>query len=144
MRTARGWFVPVLALVLAGCARDEPPGPRVEERVKVVLVVHGGAGVLTEDEMKAAKVTRADYEDGLTAARKAGYAALQAKDGTSVQAVEAAIRVLEDSELFNAGRGCALDEDGQPALDAAIMEGSMKGSGEGKKDPRKRAGAVGA
>jgi L-asparaginase / beta-aspartyl-peptidase len=144
MRTARGWIVPVFALVLTGCARDDPPGPRAEERVKVVLVVHGGAGVLTDDEMKAAKVTRADFEDGLTAALKAGYAALQAKDGTGVRVVEAAIRVLEDSELFNAGRGAALDEDGQPALDAAIMEGTMTGKGEGKADPRKRAGAVAA
>ena len=61
---------------------------------------------------------------------------------TGVDAVEAAIRVMEDSELFNAGRGAVLNHDGRVELDAAIMEGRTEGEGEGKGDPRKRAGAV--
>lgn len=138
-------LVPVLALV--GCDRDEPPSP--PQPVKVILVLHGGAGVLSPDEMKAARrengepVTREDYEASLRKALTAGYAALK-KGDNSIQAVEAAIRVMEDDELFNAGRGAALDEDGRASLDASLMEGLMTGKGEGKTDPRKRAGAVAA
>jgi beta-aspartyl-peptidase (threonine type) len=142
MRALWALLFPGLILPLSGCARDEPSG--VEERVQAVLVIHGGAGVLTEREMAAAGLKRADFEEKLAEALRAGHAVLKRKGGTSVEAVEAAIRVLEDSPLFNAGRGAALDEDGQAALDAAIMEGLMKGEGEGKKDPRKRAGAVAA
>lgn len=111
---------------------------------KVVLVIHGGSGVLTEAEMEDAGVTREQYEQALAAALAAGYKALMRKDGSSVDAVEAAIRVMEDSPLFNAGRGAAMNSDGRVELDAAIMEGRMDGQGEGKKDPRKRAGAVAA
>jgi beta-aspartyl-peptidase (threonine type) len=49
---------------------------------------------------------------------------------------------MEDSGLFNAGRGAAFTSDGRVELDAAIMEGKVKGEGEGKRNPRKRAGAV--
>lgn len=111
---------------------------------KVVLVIHGGSGVLTEQEMNAEGLVRHDFEQALAKALSAGYQALQQTGRTSVDAVEAAIRVLEDSELFNAGRGAAFNSDGRVELDAAIMEGKMDGQGEGKKDPRKRAGAVAA
>jgi beta-aspartyl-peptidase (threonine type) len=72
---------------------------------------------------------------------QAGYQAWK-KGEPSVVAVEEAIRVMEDSGLFNAGRGAAFTSDGRVELDAAIMEGKMTGKGEGKRDPRKRAGAV--
>jgi len=155
MRTARWFPGPFALLALLGCARDEPPPPggKPEDAVKVVLVVHGGAGVLTLEEMAAVRrddgspVKREDFEAALVRALKAGYAALQGKSGTSTGAVEAAIRVLEDDELFNAGRGAALDEDGRASLDASIMEGRIttgKEKGEGKKDAGKRAGAVAA
>lgn len=111
---------------------------------KVVLVIHGGSGVLTEQEMKNEALVRQDFEQALTRALSAGYRTLRQKDRTSVDAVEAAVRVMEDSELFNAGRGAAFNSDGRVELDAAIMEGKMEGQGEGKKDPRKRAGAVAA
>lgn len=121
-----------------------PPDPAA----KVVLIIHGGAGVNSPEEMAREKrddgqpVTRRDYEETLARALEAGYRALHGK--TSVDAVEAAIRVLEDSELFNAGRGAVLTHDGRAELDASIMEGGMAGDGGvfGKRDPRKRAGAV--
>ena len=112
--------------------------------VKVVLVIHGGAGVLTEDEMKAEGLDRQDFEQGLVWALVAGYRALQQEGRTSVDAVEAAVRAMEDCELFNAGRGAVFNSDGRVELDAAIMEGKMDGSGAGKTDLRKRAGAVAA
>ena len=110
---------------------------------KVVLVIHGGAGVLTEQEMKDEGRRREDYEQDLGLSLAAGYKALKAGK-TCVDAVEAAIRVMEDSKLFNAGRGAVFNHDGRVELDSSIMEGRVTGSGEGKKDPRKRAGAVAA
>ena len=111
-----------------------------------VLVIHGGAGVLTEQELKKAGLSNEQFEQGLAKALHAGYEARKkGQQGKShVDAVEAAIRVLEDSELFNAGKGAAFNEDGHFELDAAIMEGNMVGNGNGKLDMRKRAGAVAA
>lgn len=141
MRLSRS-FACVLIAVTAGltAAADQP---------KVVLIVHGGAGVITPQEMARDKMdngqaaTRKDYEETLAQALETGYRALQGK--TSVDAVEAAIRVLEDSELYNAGRGAVLTHDGRAELDAAIMEGRVEAAGDGlagKRDVRKRAGAV--
>src|SRR4051812_38024297 len=116
---------------------------------KVVLVVHGGAGVITPEQMAKSildtgkPATPKGYEDTLAQALEAGYRALPGK--TSVDAVEAAIRVLEDSELFNAGRGAVFTHDGRVEMDAAIMDGRMTADADtaiGKRDPRKRAGAV--
>ena len=94
----------LLVGVFWGASRDEPPRRQEGgEGPKVVLVVHGGAGVLDAAEMKDAGTTAAEYEEALAAALRAGYAAM--REGTSVDAVEQAVRSLEDSPLFNAGRG---------------------------------------
>jgi beta-aspartyl-peptidase (threonine type) len=129
-------------------SRDEQP--RAPNRAtgaagpRALLVIHGGAGVLDEAEMKDAGTKTADYEEGLAAALRAGYEAMRA--GTSVDGVEKAIRSMEDSPLFNAGKGAALNREGKARLDASIMEGKMAApQGDrllGKRDPRKRAGAV--
>jgi beta-aspartyl-peptidase (threonine type) len=142
-----------LTLVLLGAvggADERPPGAAGKPAAgpRTVLVIHGGAGVLTEPEM--AKETRDDgtrlekrhYEEALAQALEAGYRELR-QNKTSVDAVEAAVRVMEDCGLFNAGRGGAFTHDGRVELDAAVMEGNMDGNrGEGKQDQRKRAGAV--
>jgi beta-aspartyl-peptidase (threonine type) len=130
-------------------APGEPPVPPQNQKGKpprTVLVIHGGAGVLTEEEMKKEGLRREDFEQALARALRAGYKAMRPKGSSSVDGVEAAIRVMEDSELFNAGRGAAFNSDGRVELDAAIMEGNMDDGkkGEGKNDPRKRAGAVAA
>ncbi|MFO0928423.1 MAG: isoaspartyl peptidase/L-asparaginase [Gemmataceae bacterium] len=129
-----GWLLPAHG--------DAPPGGGA----KVVLVVHGGAGVLTDKEMAREGLKREQLERGLARALTAGYAALQRPESTPVDAVEAAIRVLEDDALFNAGRGAVLTHDGRAELDASIMDGRTTRrpgeKGEGKRDPRKRAGAV--
>lgn len=95
-----------------------------------VLVIHGGAGVMEKSKMSAEKV--AAYKVGLLAALQAGEKILQS-GGSSTQAIVAAIKLLEDDPLFNAGRGAVYNEAGEIAHDASIMEGT-----EGK------AGAVGA
>ena len=115
----------------------QDPNPRA----KTVLVIHGGAGALDDAEMKAEGLTRREFEEALVQALQTGYRTLS-KRGTSVDAVEAAIRVMEDSHLFNAGHGAVFNSDGRVEMDASIMEGNMEGVGEGKRDPRKRAGAV--
>jgi beta-aspartyl-peptidase (threonine type) len=139
-----GW---ISALLVVGCTpREEALAPDDTDKDKVVLVIHGGAGVLDEKEMKDAGLKQRDFEEGLAEALAAGYKAWRAKK-RSVAIVEAAIRVMEDCPLFNAGRGAALNQDGQPELDAAIMEGNMdppKETALGKLDRRKRAGAVAA
>src|SRR5262245_49288451 len=69
---------------------------------KVVLVIHGGAGA--EPKNKLTPELDKKYRDGLERALQAGRAALQREGGTSLDAVEAAIMVLEDDPIFNAGR----------------------------------------
>jgi beta-aspartyl-peptidase (threonine type) len=81
------------------------------------IVVHGGAKTISEDKVEA-------NHAGCTAAAEAGWAVL-ISGGTAAEAVEAAIRVLETDQTFNAGFGATLNSDGQVELDAAIMEGSL-------------------
>ena len=91
-----------------------------------VLAIHGGVGVRSKIEMTPAKeaALRATLADSL----RAGQAVLQA-NGTSLDAVVAAIKILEDSPLFNAGKGAALNRDGVAELDAAIMDGATGKAG---------------
>ena len=109
----------VLSLLLASLnhARAvEPPAS-----AGWVLVIHGGVGVPSRDELTPAK--EAAYREALGQALQAGEAVLSA-DGTSLDAVVAAVQVLEDSPLFNAGKGAALNHEGVAELDASIMEGA--------------------
>jgi beta-aspartyl-peptidase (threonine type) len=85
------------------------------------IVVHGGAGVIERATMKPE--TEAAYRVSITQAIEAGSAILD-KGGSSVDAVEAAIQILEDDPLFNAGRGAVFNAEGKNELDAAIMDGS--------------------
>ena len=90
------------------------------------IAIHAGAGSLSRTGMSAAQ--EADYRDGLGAALDAGLAVLDAR-GTSLDAVIAAVRVLEDNPLFNAGRGAVLNRDGVAELDASVMEGRTLAAG---------------
>ena len=93
---------------------------------RIMLVMHGGAGTITRASMtpEAEKQYRATLEEAL----RAGHAVL-AKGGTSVDAVEASIHVLEDSPLFNAGKGAVFTHEGRNELDSSIMDGSNKKAG---------------
>ncbi|WP_375398255.1 isoaspartyl peptidase/L-asparaginase family protein [uncultured Sphingomonas sp.] len=90
------------------------------------LVVHGGAGSVTRARTDAA--VDGAIRSALAAALDAGGAILAA-DGSAIDAVEAAVRVLEDDAQFNAGRGAALTLDGTIELDAAIMDGATLAAG---------------
>jgi len=81
------------------------------------IIVHGGAKTITDDKVAANNA-------GCTAAVEAGWAVL-ISGGSAAEAVEAAIRVLEAEQTFNASLGATLNSDGEVELDAAIMEGSL-------------------
>lgn len=90
------------------------------------LVIHGGAGTISRNEMTPGReaVYRAKLEEALAA----GYAVLD-RGGPALDAVTAAINVLEDSPLFNAGKGAVLNHDGVCELDASIMDGRTHAAG---------------
>jgi len=90
------------------------------------LVVHGGSGRLTRDNVTPAD--DAGYRNGLAKALDAG-AVLLGAGGSALDAVEAAVRVLEDDQHFNAGRGAVFTAEGRIELDAAIMDGSSRAAG---------------
>jgi beta-aspartyl-peptidase (threonine type) len=88
------------------------------------IVVHGGAG----SDSPFIRKNKKGYEDGLKKAIEAGYEILK-QNGKAVDAVEAAIKVLENNTLFNAGRGSAINAKGEIEMDACIMDGASKKSG---------------
>jgi beta-aspartyl-peptidase (threonine type) len=98
-------------------ASSEPGGPAIPD---VVLAVHGGAGSLPRGSVPEER-ERA-YHAGMAAALRAGRQVL-GRGGTALDAVEAAVCVLEDHPEFNAGRGSAFTADAAHELDASIMNG---------------------
>ena len=83
--------------------------------VKPILLIHGGAWAMPDDAVAA-------HEQGIGNALAAGYALLE-RGATSVDAVEAAVAVMEDDETFDAGRGSFLTQDGRVQMDALLMNG---------------------
>lgn len=92
-----------------------------QTKTKPVLVIHGGAGTILKQNISAEKELA--YREKLNEALQKGYAVLTS-GGTSIDAVETAIKVLENSPLFNAGKGAVFTNDGKNEMDAAIMDGS--------------------
>ncbi|MGN6436335.1 MAG: isoaspartyl peptidase/L-asparaginase family protein [Agriterribacter sp.] len=93
---------------------------------RVVLVIHGGAGTILRSQMTAEK--EKEYKDALSAALHKGYAILK-NGGSALDAVEAAVKVLEDDPHFNAGKGAVFTNDGKNELDASIMNGANLAAG---------------
>jgi len=91
-----------------------------QQKEKYVMVIHGGAGTLLKKNMTAEK--EAAYVAVLTQALQTGYDLIKAGK-SSVDAVEATIHVMEDSPLFNAGKGSVFTHEGKNEMDAAIMDG---------------------
>lgn len=99
---------------------QSPQNPRLG------FIIHGGAGVITRGSLTPEK--EKEFRDKLSEAVLAGYKALQAGK-SSLDAVEIAIRILEDSPLFNAGKGAVFTNDGKNELDASIMDGKTQTAG---------------
>ncbi|MFB6454834.1 isoaspartyl peptidase/L-asparaginase family protein [Chitinophaga sp. Hz27] len=96
------------------------------QKVRYVMVIHGGAGTILKSTMTPEK--EAAYKAGLTKALEAGYIVLN-KGGSSLDAVEAAVKVMEDNPLFNAGKGAVFTNEGRNEMDAAIMNGKTLQAG---------------
>ncbi|GAC1439637.1 MAG: isoaspartyl peptidase/L-asparaginase [Sediminibacterium sp.] len=90
------------------------------------IVVHGGAGTILKDDMTPE--LELAYQEGLRQALNISYAVLE-EGGTAVNAVKAALVLLEDNILFNAGRGSVFTKKGVQEMDAAIMDGSDLSAG---------------
>jgi len=90
------------------------------------LVIHGGAGTITRKNMSPEK--ESSYRAKLTEALAAGFEILE-KGGSSMDAVETTIKIMEDSPLFNAGKGAVFTNAGTNELDASIMDGSTLQAG---------------
>jgi beta-aspartyl-peptidase (threonine type) len=110
-KTGRGFSIKQL---------QSPQNPRLG------FVIHGGAGVIAKGSLSPEKEKA--YRDKLEEALLAGYKALQA-GRSGLDAVEIAIKILEDSPLFNAGKGAVFTADGKNELDASIMDGKTLGAG---------------
>ena len=91
-----------------------------------VIAIHGGAGTLRKADMTASRA--ALFREALGEALQAGSTVLQ-KGGTALDAVTATVVAMEDSPLFNAGRGAVYNADARHELDAAIMDGATLRAG---------------
>ncbi len=92
----------------------------------ISIAIHGGAGTILRSSMTPEKEQA--YKEALQAALNIGYSILE-MGGTSLDAVEQAIRSLEDCPLFNAGRGSVFTADGTHEMDASIMDGKTLEAG---------------
>ena len=86
------------------------------QKPQPILLIHGGAWAMPDDAIDA-------HERGIAAALTAGWSALS-RGGTAVDAVEAAVTIMEDDDTFDAGRGSFLTRDGRVQLDALLMNGA--------------------
>ena len=91
-----------------------------DESIEFSIAIHGGAGTITRKNMTPGKENA--YRSKLKETLNVGYSILN-KGGTSLDAVEATIRIMENSELFNAGKGAVFTNAGTNELDASIMDG---------------------
>jgi len=116
----------VRSLLLACCFCSQMLAAQQQVADPVVLVIHGGAGTIRPEQLSPA--IRDSLQAALTQALRAGYAQLQAHH-TAIDAVQAAIHVMENSPLFNAGKGAVYTSAGTHEMDAAIMDGATLKAG---------------
>lgn len=119
MRRAAAAAACLLFVGAVASAEEAPQRP-------LTIVIHGGAGALEPGRYTPAE--EAEYKAKLTEALDAGYAVLEG-GGAALDAVEAAIVIMEDSPLFNAGKGAVFTRDGENELDASIMDGKTVNAG---------------
>jgi beta-aspartyl-peptidase (threonine type) len=121
----------VVGLLVAACGAQESrdaalPDVEPDATIEWGMVMHGGAGTITPDNMTPE--LEAQYSAKLTEAMEAGHAVL-AEGGAALDAVVASINILEDSPLFNSGKGAVFTADGTNSLDASIMDGTTGNAG---------------
>lgn len=117
-----------ISFLMLSCKKMAEPETKVEvqQSVPYSIVIHGGAGSIIKENMTPEKEKA--YQQKLEEAIKVGYAILK-KGGTSLDAVQKTINILEDSPLFNAGKGAVLTYEGINEHDASIMDGKTLKAG---------------
>jgi beta-aspartyl-peptidase (threonine type) len=128
-----GLRIGVIAVTIGvGCLAAQPAAGAQEPLAaakgdhKWAVVLHGGAGVIERKSMSAEM--DAAYRAALKRSLQAAADVLE-KGGSSMDAVEAAIKLMEDDPLFNAGKGAVFTADGKNELDAAMMDGATMKAG---------------
>jgi len=119
----------LIAIVLAGCKNDVKPihsKSSSEKQNEFAIVIHGGAGTILKENMTPEK--EAAYQATLEEAIRVGYEILK-HGGSSIEAVQKTINVMEDSPLFNAGKGAVFTNSGTNEHDASIMDGKTLNAG---------------
>src|SRR5213080_4565051 len=107
-------------------SNEAPIDQRKMQNEKFGLVIHGGAGTIERSKMTPQK--EHEYRAGLERALRAGYEILK-RGGSSLDATESAVRVIEDDPHFNAGKGSVFTSAGTNEMDAAIMDGKTLAAG---------------
>ena len=120
----KNFVFPFLMMVMLGCAPSKKEKITTSETFGIVI--HGGAGTLLRKNMTPEK--EAAYREKLTEAIQVGYEILK-NGGSSQEAVEKTIHVMEDSPLFNAGKGAVLTAEETIELDASFMNGETLDAG---------------
>jgi L-asparaginase / beta-aspartyl-peptidase len=122
----------VLLLIIGGCTSRNNNQPSYSatpwsvSKLEWAIVIHGGAGVITREKMTPEMDK--EYRAALSAALDTGKKILSG-GGTALDAVEMTVKVMENNQLFNAGKGAVFNHDGVNELDAAIMDGSNLAAG---------------
>ena len=113
-------------LISFGCKQNKSPEIKNQSNktATFALVIHGGAGYIKNLSPEKEKA----YHDKLKEALQAGYRVL-AQGRSATEAVQKTINIMEDSPLFNAGKGCVLNSKGKPEMDASIMDGATLNCG---------------
>ena len=129
-RPVLGMIAVLVVIALVGFVAQDVVVSAPEERSQFAIAIHGGAGTIRKSLMSEELI--AEYRETLQRSTAAGEAVL-IRGGDAMEAVVAAVQVMELSELFNAGRGAVFTHAGTNEMDAAVMDGRAVSDGG---DPR--------
>ena len=129
-RLVLGWCM--LAFILTACNDEQGETQTAkadfssQEKAEYAIVIHGGAGTIKRENMTVER--EAEYRAIMNKALDIGEEILK-NGGTSLEAVEKTIMTMEDSPLFNAGKGAVFTHEGRNELDASVMNGADRNAG---------------
>ena len=120
------FFLLLISQLFWNCKTETPKKEAIKKPIPYAIVIHGGAGNITPENFSIER--QKEYKIVLEKALNKGYTILE-KGGTSLEAVQQTITILENSPLFNAGKGSVFDSEGKNRMDASIMDGKTLNSG---------------